>query len=190
MNLPNRPARLNRTLLAILGLVLLAAGAFALGTATGVLPLLGKDSELVPRLAVPPEWVSIVVAVVAVLLGLLCLRWIFAQLGRKPANTTLRLEEPESAGSTSLSTSVAVTPLAAEIGAYPGVCKAAARLDGKRSEPVLHLTVSVTHEAPLSAIRERIAGEAVPRLKRALGFERLPVTIEARFRDGSSARVD
>lgn len=189
MNLPNRPSRLNRTLLAVLGLILLGASGFTLGTATGVLPVFDRNTALIPPLSFPPDWVSVVVALVAVLLGLLCLRWLFAQLGRKPANMTLRLEEPESAGNTSLSTSVAVAPLVAEISAYPGVCKAAARLDGKKSEPVLHLTLSVTHEASLSTIRERITEEAVPRLQRALGFERLPATIEARFRDGSSARV-
>ena len=80
----NRPARLNRTLLAVAGLLLLAAGAFAITTAYGWLPLLDRDRPLVPGTQLPPTWVLFVVVVGAVVLGLLVLRWLGAQALRRP----------------------------------------------------------------------------------------------------------
>ncbi|SFW70882.1 hypothetical protein [Amycolatopsis australiensis] len=67
----NRPARLNRTLLGLLGVSLLAAGGFALATHFRRLAVADPAAPLVPGTAAPPTWVWYVTAAVAVVLGLL-----------------------------------------------------------------------------------------------------------------------
>ncbi len=57
---PNRPARLNRSLLFVVAMVLLAAGAFALLTAFGVLPLVRREQALTPATLTLPTWASYV----------------------------------------------------------------------------------------------------------------------------------
>ncbi len=76
----NRPARLNRALLAVIALVLLAFAVF-LGLANrGRIPQLDTAAPIASGTEVPPQWVLVVVAAVGVLIGLLCLRWLLAQL--------------------------------------------------------------------------------------------------------------
>src|SRR5687767_2836982 len=76
---PNRPARLNRTVLAVLGLVCLAAGGVVLligtGLLGGLLPV-PADAPLLPPGLVIPVWGPSAVAAVAVVIGLLALRWL------------------------------------------------------------------------------------------------------------------
>ncbi|OOC00509.1 hypothetical protein B0293_42660, partial [Amycolatopsis azurea DSM 43854] len=87
----NRPAGLNRTVLAFFGLVLIAAGAFALLTHFGTLTVLRPESALVAETVQPPTWTLYAAAAASVVLGLLVLRWLVAQLTRKPKTHTWRL---------------------------------------------------------------------------------------------------
>ncbi|MCR6483208.1 hypothetical protein M8542_10305 [Amycolatopsis sp. OK19-0408] len=63
----NRPARLNRFLLGLFGLALLAAGAFAVATHFGLLRLVDPDAPLVPGTDLPPTWVRYAAAPTLVL---------------------------------------------------------------------------------------------------------------------------
>src|ERR1043165_127333 len=115
----NRPARLNRTLLLLTAIVLLAVAAFVLLTAFGVLPLLPAEQPLTPASLSPPSWVPYVTIVVAVVVGLLALRWLLAQTQRRAKTGTFRLEADPAAGSTSLAAQDAVAPLVDEVEGYP-----------------------------------------------------------------------
>ena len=84
----NRPARLNRCLLAIIGITLLTGGGLALATSLGWLPI-NPATPLAPGTELPPAWTLYAITGVAVLLGLLSLRWLAAQLARKPKTHTL-----------------------------------------------------------------------------------------------------
>ena len=186
---PNRPARLNRTLLAVVGIVLMAAAAFALLTAFGVLRLLGRDQPLTPPTLTLPTWASYVALAAAVVLGLLCLRWLVAQTLRRPRTGTWRLEDDPSAGATRLDAQAAVEPLVDEIGTYPGVHRVSARLAGTASRPVRHGVMGCAARAAGAALRRRIDGEAVPRLRRALDLPVLPADLLLRLDDATSARL-
>ena len=140
------PARLNRTLLFLIGLVLLAAGVFGLLFGTGVLrqvlPGIDPSVPLLPADLTLPEWAPWVTLAVAVVVGLLALRWLHA-----------------------------ADALAADIESYDGVQRAAAALVGDRRRPEIHLDVTADDGADLAALRTRITDHALPRLRSALDIE-------------------
>ncbi|MEC3982532.1 alkaline shock response membrane anchor protein AmaP [Amycolatopsis sp. H20-H5] len=185
----NRPARLNRGLLTFFGIVLLAAGAFAVATHFGKLTVLKPDATLVPGTATPPTWALYVAAAVAVVLGLVVLRWLLAQLTRKPKTRTWRFEADPDQGRTELAASTATDPFVAEVKTYPGVHAAHATLAGTREAPALALVVSAEQDGDLTEIRHQLDTVGLPRLRQALDLETLPVTVEFRFSTKAGARA-
>ena len=185
----NRPARLNRVLLGVLGFVLLAGGVFTVLTHYNLLPVLKPDSPLTPPLLDLPTWAWYVVAAVAIVLGLLCLRWILAQLTSSPKTHTWRYEQDPAKGRTELAASAAIAPFIDEVTAYPGVHAVRATLAGHRQSPALAMVVSAEQDSDLSAIRNQIDTEGLPRLRQALDLDEVPVTIEFRFSTATGARA-
>jgi hypothetical protein len=185
----NRPARLNRGLLTVFGLVLLAAGGFAVATYFGLLTVVPGDSALIPATGNPPTWAFYVAAAVAIVLGLFVLRWLAAQLARKPKTHTWHFEEDPDRGRTALAASVAAEPFADEIKTYQGVHSAHATLAGTRDAPAVALVISVEQDGDLTAIRHRLDTEGLARLRQALDLETLPVTVEFRFSTKTGARA-
>lgn len=187
---PNRPARLNRTLLALLGLALLLAGAFGLafglGLLSNLLPGLDPNVALLPAQLTAPTWVAYVAIAVAVVIGLLCLRWLLAQALRRPKTGTWRLPADSGRGTTQLDTDHAADAVAADITGYPGVAKATATLTGPRAQPALHLVVHTKTGTDIGPLRERIATHALPRLRHALQLDTLPADLLLRL-DTTSA---
>ncbi|MBB3663170.1 MULTISPECIES: alkaline shock response membrane anchor protein AmaP [Prauserella salsuginis group] len=185
----NRPARLNRSVLALFGLVLIAAGGFAVATHFGWLTLFGPDTRLVPGTARPPTWALYVAAAAGVVVALLALAWLLAQLARKPATTTWRFEREPAAGTTELAASTAVEPLLAELEAYDGVAAARGTLAGRQGSPVLTLVVTAEADADPAEIRRRLESEGLPRLRQALELDTLPTRAEFRFSTSTSSRI-
>ncbi|WP_405162571.1 alkaline shock response membrane anchor protein AmaP [Nocardia sp. NBC_01499] len=183
MNRTNRPAALNRSMLGLTGVLLLAAGLLAVAAHYGRLRWVHSDDTLVPGTAAPPTWVLWAAVAVAVLLGLLCLRWLLAQVFRMPKSVTWRTAGIESAGTTTLASSTAAAPVAADIESYPGVRSASAWLSGVRTAPELHLVVTAEPSADIAELRRKILGHAVTRLRAALEVEVIPVTLELDFAD-------
>jgi hypothetical protein len=176
---PNRPARLNRTVLALLGLLLLLAGALVLlvgsGAATSApagLPV-AADAPLLPPTPDPPAWLPWAGTAVATFVGLAALRWLAAQAVRVPRGTNWQLADDPHTGATLLSTTAAAAPLAAEISTYPGVRAATARLAGVHQHPELHIQITMDDRASLSDLRHRIDEAAIPRLIGALDLPAL-----------------
>ncbi|WP_410599673.1 alkaline shock response membrane anchor protein AmaP [Amycolatopsis sp. lyj-90] len=185
----NRPARLNRTVLALFGLVLIAAGAFALLTHFGTVTVLRPESALVAGTSQPPTWTLYVTAAAAVVLGLFLLRWLIAQLTRKPKTHTWHFETDPAAGRTELAASTAIEPFVAEVTTYPGVHAAHATLAGTRDTPAVALVISAEQDGDLTDIRHRIDTDGLPRLRRALDLDTLPATVEFRFSTKTGARA-
>ncbi|MEC3953572.1 alkaline shock response membrane anchor protein AmaP [Nocardia sp. CDC153] len=179
----NRPARLNRALLALAGLVLLAGGGYALAAFGGRLPWVDGRDPVTPGTAAPPTWVLVLIVIAAAVIGLCCLRWVAAQLRRVPKAVDWELAGPEVAGSTTLSSAVAARAVAADIEGYPEVGSVSAVLSGPGRAPELYVIVTAAAGADLTALRRRILGEAVPRLREALAVGVMPVTMEFRLSD-------
>lgn len=181
---PNRPAPLNRSLLTVFGLILLLGGAYVVLRGLGLLgrntigqlglPVQDQQTALLPSGVTVQSWVPYVVIVVAVIVGLLCLRWLFAQTRRRAVAQTWRLTGDRDKGTTRLDTSTAASAFAAEVQSYTGVHSASAVITGGRLDPELHLTLTVEDQEPVSEVRARIASQALPRLRAALELESLP----------------
>ncbi|WP_040791660.1 hypothetical protein [Nocardia paucivorans] len=184
----DRPARLNRTLLAVFGVVLLVVGGLVVAAHFDRLPWVDAGSTLVPGTAAPPNWVLWTVVAGVVVLGLLCLRWLLAQMFRMPKPRWWRMETEGSAGRTTLSSATAAAPVAADIAALSAVRAAAAWLSGPLTAPELDLRVTVAADADIGALRHRILDEAVPRLRRALEVDEIAVRLELRIVDADRRR--
>jgi hypothetical protein len=189
---PNRPARLNRTVLALLGLLCLAAGGVVMLIGTGLLgdlPPVPADAPLLPPGLVLPGWGPSAVAAVAVIIGLLALRWLITQTIRRPASSNWQLSPDTTTGTTHIDSDAAVRPLADEIEDYPGVRSATASLTGPRQHPHLYLRVSADDRADISEFRRRIGANAIPRLTQALNLPALPADTLLRLVTASGART-
>lgn len=193
---PNRPARLNRTLLILLGLLLLLAGGFGLAFGTGLLggllPGLDPSAPLLPDQISPPTWAAYATIVVAVIVGLLCLRWLLAQTQRRPKTGTWTLGDrgdSSPTGVTTLDSDHAADALAADIEGYEHVSKAAAALVGDHRHPVVHLEVTAETTADLAVLRDRITSHALVRLRAALDSDGADVDMILRLTSPDSGRA-
>ncbi|MGW5383258.1 alkaline shock response membrane anchor protein AmaP [Nocardia sp. NPDC003963] len=179
----NHPAVTNRTVLALLGVVLATGGGLALAAHFDGLNWVDTDARLVPGTAAPPTWVFVAVIAAATVLALLCLRWLFAQAFRMPASRMWRIETAGAAGHTTLASRTAADPVAADIAEFPGVRSASARLTGHRETPELYLIVTTEPDADTAAVRRRIADDAVTALRHALELDEITVVLELRVAD-------
>jgi hypothetical protein len=184
---PNRPARLNRTVLAVLGLLLLLTGAAVLLVGSGAAPAVAARLPVradVPMLAAgfaAPAWLPWVGVAASVVVGLAALWWLAAQTARAPATGTWQLADDPRGGTTELDTATAAAPLAEEISTYPGVRAATARLVGAHQHPQVHLRVTAEDGASLPEVRQRIDEVAVPRLIGALDLTALDADLVLRL---------
>lgn len=181
MNELNRPARLNRAVLAFAGLLLLAIGGYVIAANRDRLGWIDSGAPLVPGTGAPPSWVLVVIVAGAVVLGLLCVRWLLAQIFRLPRAVEWELATEGSAGATLLPSSIAAEAVSADIERYTQVRSASAVLTGPARSPDLHLIITAEPGADLTALRRRVLAEAVPRLRAALEVEIVPLSMELRF---------
>lgn len=174
----SRPGRLNRTLLLLLGVLLLVAGTAVLGLATGtlagVLPgLPAADSPVLPESAfgylVDQPWVPYAVAALGLLVALLALRWLLAQLPRRSGTGRISLGEETGRGATRLDASTVADAVEHDVTGYAGVRSAHAAVTGGRSQTTLTLSLVVDPGTDVRALRDRVRDHAQTRLARALG---------------------
>lgn len=177
MRLPNRPAKLNRTVLFLAGIVLLAAGAFELTTAYGLVHLVPRAQSLAFLSGRPYNWAYYIAAAAAVVAGLLALRWLAAQTRRRPRTRQWRIGGESSRGVSTMHADTAAAPFTADIASYPGVRATVSWLSGPRHNPRLHVRLRTEYDADLTALRRRIHGHALPRLCTALELDTLPTTV-------------
>lgn len=175
----DRPERLNRTLLALFGLGLLAAGTFGLLFGLGQLrttaPRLDPNTPLIRPGTQAMPWIPYATIAASVVIGVLCLRWLLAQARRHPATPAWQLQQGNPArGATALGATTAADAVAADIETYAGVRKVTVTITGTREQPSLHLEVTTEASTSITALRDRIAQHALPRLRHALELDALP----------------
>lgn len=191
MNRTGAPDRLNRAVLTLLGLALVAFGAYGLARGYGAFgddraadPVLTDHvRDLVTRNG---NWFWPVAAAVSVLVAWLGLRWLLAQLHTASVSRLpVRADGP---GRTELMASGATAALARDVEDYPGVAGARARMvaDGP---PEVELTVDIHDDADVAAVRRRIEEHAVPRFRTALDLSDLRPVLHIRLADRSPRTV-
>lgn len=184
-----RTARGNRQGLALIGLLLLAAGAAVpllvygpfhpfstgqTGSAGQAGETLGSVGErIAPLLAAP--WVPYAAAATAVAVVLLALRWLLVQ-GRSARVTSLHLEEGER-GRTDVVARAACKALAREVSGYPGVRRGRAQLTESSREPCLTLDLVLAEDADPVAVWQRCRNDALARLRVSLDLDRIPTVL-------------
>ncbi|RDI69013.1 DUF6286 domain-containing protein [Nocardia pseudobrasiliensis] len=177
----NRPARLNRVVLGVIGAILLIVGGYALLAHYDRLGWVDPDAPL-PAAGPPPVWAQWLIVAVAAALGIACVRWVSLQINRLPTPTRWRAR-PAVEDTVTLDSATAAMPVVADIETYAGVHTASAWLLGPGVAPQLHLVVTTTPEADVIALRQRILTHALPRLRQALEVDAVPVTMELHLAD-------
>lgn len=189
----NRPARLNRALLALTGLVLVALSAFPLLLAFGplerVFPVFSAQAPLIWPGTPMPFWLPYLTIVVTLPVGFGCVRWLLAQTRQSPPPRTWRMTTGAGRGVTELDTTHAASAIAEDVQAYRGVAKATATLTGPRAQPRLRLTVDTETATAINPLRQRITDHALPRLRQALELDQLPTELLLRLDTAQAGRA-
>ncbi|WP_104165946.1 hypothetical protein [Arthrobacter sp. SX1312] len=175
--------RLNRTWLAIIGLLVLLLGAAGLllasgaaATVTGALnagfiPARPSDT-VVPaglRDAFTADAAPLVLTALAVLVGFLALLWLLAQVPRRHPARTFRLHTDDGGtGYTRCEPKVLAEAVENHVLRLPGVTGADALLRGSATEPDLFLTVRVDDRADLQDLLHLIHTDVAADLETAL----------------------
>lgn len=166
----------NRTLLLILGLLLLAEGIGLTLLATGAAAALGGGASGLPGptatvgslLGPAGQYlfaIGVAVTVLAVLFGLW---WLLHQIPGKPRTTTYRLAGDPENGSVEVDPGVLARAVQDQLDAVPGIEKASVSLLGSARQPEAVVNVTIGPTVPVDWALERVYGEALRDLRTAL----------------------
>ncbi len=186
-----RSARLDRALLTLLALLLLAGGVIALLMGTGVLGA-GRARPVVDPIAVDflrrnLLYARITTIVLGVLLVALGTWWVLRSVHPEP-KPDLVLDD--SAGTEFTVTSSALADaIKADAMSVDGVERARARLVGNEEDPALRLTLWLQQGADLRAVWEGLDQQVISRARQALGLSRLPTAVRLELDAAERQRV-
>ncbi|SEQ31829.1 Asp23/Gls24 family envelope stress response protein [Microlunatus flavus] len=185
---------LNRTWLAVVGLVLLLVGAAGIVVGAGLLTPLGRAVGLQLTRPAPDDKVAgratasafastgvvTLVVVVGVVLALLGLAWLVAQVPRTGSARPLRLEDDPARGLTRLEAGALTDAVEAQIQALDGVQSASAVLRGDARGPDLTVKVTAGDRTDVRRLLQAIEAGPVRDLGEALDTQvrRLGVQVE------------
>lgn len=178
---------LNRTWVAVLGLVLLIVGLFGAAVNTGLLDEItpglphhddrllnvGLDKVLTHPAAV---WG---IGLVGLLLAILGIAWLLAQIPRTNAAPTLRFHDARD-GLTTCAPSVVTDAFAEDVARVDGVTDADAVLRGTQAQPELTLRLTTNDRTDIQRLLTDVQDDAVARLESALGqpLHRLAIQVD------------
>lgn len=188
-----RADRVNRTILSILGFLLLVGGAVGLAYSLGAF---GKDrthdpvwSGQLDSFLHRHNWLWLAALALAVILAALCLRWLFFQLKPQPSVGDFRFSASKGRGESSLPASAVERAVVADLENEPGVRKAGARLRQHTDPLVVDAWVEYDTASYVPAFRHRVQDRIVSRLRQALEVDDATVTLELRPVSGVAPRV-
>ena len=177
-----RTSRLNHVLLTLVGLVLLAGGAYL------VLRHLGRLGARQPahdhvydhseaHWLHDHKWIWLVVAAVVIVIGLIAVRWLLVQV-RLDRIRTLRIDRDlHAAGHTRMAADVLTDAIETDVLTYPGVTRVRAVLVGAVDAPEIVLRVQTRPLAELGTAFGRIVSDALPAARTALDAPDLPAQV-------------
>ena len=173
---------INRTVLALIGLVLLAAGVGGLLLSFDMIANGTRQWPVVPDLVVQfansTPWLPWAAAAAAVVVALLGLWWLLAQFRVDwPGQLDLTGDRPD--GTTTLATGALTDAVEDDAASIRGVTGASASL---RSQPTrrLELTVDLAAFADLGEVRRSLEQQTAARTRQVIDQPNLPIRIELR----------
>jgi hypothetical protein len=179
-------ARVSRTGLAIIGLILLlGAGAVlarSLNASTSVFgsqhaPVLTHGQVQYPT---KNSWVWPVVAAASFVIAGLALWWMVAQT-RVRAVRRMPLEPDRVHGTTTLRADAVTGAVTDELTSHPSIRGADALLHGSSTTPHLRLGVTAENRADPALVRADIENEVLPHLRDTLELDRVPTVLRLQF---------
>jgi hypothetical protein len=170
----------DRSLVALLGLVLLTVGVLVMLLSYGVFggpratrPLL--DPMIVEALRANPLVARLVAIGAGLLLAVLGLMWAAGSLRPEPRPDLVLDGGPDT--SIVITSGAAAEAVAAQASALPGVGRARARLVGPQRSPALRITLWLTDDAHVTDVLNRLHGEVIAGVRTSLGIDSLPVAV-------------
>ncbi len=186
--------RVNRTVVTIIGALLLAAGAYGLLRGAGAFgdqraadPL--RTPGIAEFMADNQRWVWAVVAGVSLLIALLAASWLRAQLTPSPSLGHLPVATGEGPGTTTLDTSAVNAAVARDVEADPDVNSARVRVVPVGDAMGLDVRAVVADHGDVHAVRRRIETVVLERARAALGRPDLTATLRLRLGDPGARTV-
>ncbi|MFU8875300.1 hypothetical protein [Micromonospora sp. SL4-19] len=178
-----RADRINRTLITVLALVLLAAGVAILLAGADVF---GRgfsrrhllDNPAAHFVGVHGGWFWPVAAVAAAIVTVLGLLWLATVVNTRPSQRRINISTGDGTGRTLLDSGALASAVTAEVEDCPGVDDVDTKLLGSPHAPRLALTVTADPDTDIAALRERLEALTLPRIRYALGKPDLPVTLD------------
>ncbi|MCU1536658.1 MAG: hypothetical protein JWP82_1009 [Humibacillus sp.] len=167
---------LNRTWLAIVGVLLLLAGlagvAIGTGLATSVTSAAPTSSSRVigsgAARTVASTGAVVVVLVIAVVAALLGLRWLLAQVPRTNGAAALRLQDDVATGLTTVEPKVLTDAVSRQVQTLPGVTAASAVMRGTADAPELTVTLTANDHTDVPALLRAVQTGPVADLESAI----------------------
>ena len=189
----NRLDRLNRTIVTVVALLLIGAGAYGLLRGFGAF---GDTQEAEPILTpeirdffADNEWIWGVILVVALLVAYVGWRWLKLQLLPSPSLSSLVITEGEG-GRTDLTTSAVAEAVARDLEADPDISSARVRMTGDQHAAGLDVRAGVSSAADPAAVRRRIEGPILERARSALRRDDLGAAVRLRLGTTAARRVE
>lgn len=181
----------NRLVLVVLRLALLALAVLVLLRSTGVF-----SQSRARQMLVTPELSGYVnrngtliwpvVAVVAVVVALLGLLLLLGQVPRRTAVRQIDLSDDGERGSTRVSSSTATSAFVEEVEALPGVESASARLRGDPAQPLIELSVDVDEATEVGSLLAAVDQVAVRHLVESLEVRPQGTAVQVRLTEGGA----
>ncbi len=182
----------NRTLLILIGLLLLVAGAAGLALSFEAFGADAAASAVIPnelsQFIADNPWYWWAVVAVAIIMALLMLRWLIAQL-HSTRLSHLDVEPDRSSGETVLRGGAIADGVEHEVQSFLGVQDASLRLQGTQASHRYHLTVDLNERADVDAVRTRLTTQTVPNMRRAQDFEEPAIDIRLVLADRNRRRL-
>jgi hypothetical protein len=173
---------INRVVLTVLGLLLLAAGGLGLALSVGAFGAWRATYPVLPQevstFLDERPWFWWVIAGVLLLIAVLALLWLLAQF---KTDRTTRLDRTTDAreGYTTLHASALTNAVEDEARGITGVTSVSANVREHRG-PRVFLRVELADTADIGEVRTRLENEVVAHLREGVDDPRFPVTIELR----------
>lgn len=186
--------RTNRIALLVLAVLLIAVGADAGSASLGVFGNTTRHSTLFTNptgkfFGSNGDWLWPAIAVAALILALLALRWLIALLFSTDRSGDLPLPASGPAGRTTLAAGALTRAVTEEIDGYRGVSSARARLIGNPEDPELVVTVTAEQSADMAELRGHIEAGALTHVRASIGDPALPIQLNLTVTTKRPARV-
>ena len=179
-NALGRSARVERTLVALIGLLMLVAGALGVlvgftvfGGPRSLRPILDPMAVAVLRAnPISARSIAIVVGLLLVVLGLI---WVVRTV--RPERRPDLLLRAGSAGSVRVTAAATADAVAQDAQRLNGVGRVKARMVGKPAAPALRMTIWLADGADVRTIWQELEDDVLSRLWSSLGLPALPTAI-------------